>query len=188
MSGDMHIHRLHLDKLRPVIRTLFELGEGMKMSDADMLSDDDIMHVLSSVEEPVIPRSAYSYASGTHPGTKWQRRQLLKLECWSKWLTAERNMMDVILADSMLGKPVNQSSMPADAVVLSTVWNYTVKLNGTFKAHTCCDGSRLNTKGIHYVEHYAACISQYGMRLFFAICAIKNFVVLGADAVNKYAQ
>jgi hypothetical protein len=61
-------------------------------------------------------------------------------------------------------------------------------MNQDFKALTCCDGSRLKTKGIRYVEHYAECISQCGMRIFFAICMIKNYVVLGADAINAYAQ
>jgi hypothetical protein len=97
-------------------------------------------------------------------------------------------MMDGVLDDNMFGKPVARSSLPADSVVLSTVWNYSVKMDGTFKDRTCCDGSRLKTKGIRYVEQYTACISQCGMRLFFAICAIKNFVVLGADAINAYAQ
>jgi hypothetical protein len=160
----------------------------MKMRDDEMPSDDDIMQVLPSIAEPDTPRSADSYAPVTRPGTKWQRRQLIKLACWSNWLAAERKMMDVMLDDNMFGKRVARSSLPADAVVLSTVWNYSVKMDGTFKAGTCCDGSRLKTKGIRYVEHYDACISQCGMRLFFAICAINNFVVLGADAINAYAQ
>jgi hypothetical protein len=49
MSGDVHTHRLHLDQFSPVIRTMFELGEGMKMRYDDMPSDDDIMQVLTSI-------------------------------------------------------------------------------------------------------------------------------------------
>jgi hypothetical protein len=188
MSGNIHTPRLQLDQFHPVICTLFELGEGMKMSDADMPSDDDIMQVLSSIEDLGIPRSANSYAHCTRPGTKWQRRQLLKLTFWSKWLVAKLKMMDFMFDDNICGKPVKKSSLSADDDVLSTVWNYSMKMNGIFKARTFCDGSRLKTKGIRYVEHYAACIFQCGMRLVFACCAIKNYVVLGVDAVNSYAQ
>jgi hypothetical protein len=111
VSGDIHTPCLHLDQFRPAIHTPYELGEGMKMSDADMLSDDDNMQVLSRVEEPGIPRSADSYAPGTRPGTKWQKRQLLKLEFWSKLLIAERNMMDVMLADNMFDQAILPSGL-----------------------------------------------------------------------------
>jgi hypothetical protein len=158
------------------------------MRDDDMPSDDDIMQVLTIITEPDTLHSADSYAPGTHPDTKWQQRQPIKLACWSSWLAAERKMMDVMLDENMFGKPVARSRLPADAVVLSIAWNYSVKMDGTFKARTCCDGCRLKTKGIQYVEHYATCISQCGMGLFFAICTINNFVVLGADAINACAQ
>jgi hypothetical protein len=185
MSGDVHTPRLHLDQFRPVILALCELGEDKKMSAVEMPTNDEIMQAISSVHDSSVPRSADSYAPGTRPGTKWKCHQLLKFECWPKWQVSERTMMDDI---HMFGIPLKRSYLPADAVVLSTVWNYSVKMNGDFKARTCCDGSHLKTKGILYVEHYATCISQCGMRIFSAICAIKNYVVLGADAINTYAQ
>jgi hypothetical protein len=140
MSGDVHPPHLHLDQFRPVIRVLYELGEGKKMPAVEMPTDDEIMQAISSVHDASVPCSTDSYAPETHPGTKWKRRQLLKFECWPKWQMWERNVMDAMHAGNMFGKPLKSSSLPADAVVLSTFWNYSAKMNGDFKARTCCDG------------------------------------------------
>jgi hypothetical protein len=87
--------------------------------------------------------------------------------------------------DGMYGPPCRP---PADAIVLRQVWTYNVKYEGTLKARNCCDGSVRKGRGIEYARHYTACISQQGMRIFWAITALRGWVAIGADAVNALAQ
>eukprot|EP00957_Ditylum_brightwellii_P200868 15311505-Ditylum_brightwellii.AAC.1 len=46
----------------------------------------------------------------------------------------------------------------------------------------------LKGKGVDYVHTYSSCASQIGMRIFTAIAAWKNYIIVGADATNAYAQ
>jgi hypothetical protein len=86
----------------------------------------------------------------------------------------------------MCGSP---QTRPPNSVVLRSVWTYTVKHDGRKKARTCCDGSVLRSPTLKYAQQcYSACISQTGMKLFFAYIAIMNWIALGADAINAYAQ
>jgi hypothetical protein len=89
-----------------------------------------------AVHDSSVSHTSDSYAPGTHPGTKWKFLQLLKFQCWPKWQVSECTMMDAMHADNMFVKPLKSSSSPADAVLLSTVWNYSIKMNGNFKART----------------------------------------------------
>jgi hypothetical protein len=41
---------------------------------------------------------------------------------------------------------------PSGAVVICSVWQYTIKHDGHNKARTCCDGSILRTKSLNYAE------------------------------------
>jgi hypothetical protein len=77
---------------------------------------------------------------------------------------------------------------PVGVIVLRTVWTYYVKWDGTLKSHSCCDGSVLKGRGIAYAQHYTACISQPGMRIFWVIVAIRGWIAVGADAINAFAQ
>ena len=66
---------------------------------------------------------------------------------------------------------------------------HVVKNNGAKKAHNCCNGSTLKGKGVKYVKHYAASVSQQGMKLFLALASHFNYVIVSAaDATNAYAQ
>jgi hypothetical protein len=86
----------------------------------------------------------------------------------------------------MFGPPIVR---PSGAVVFRIVWSYTVKRDGRKKDRMCCDGSVLRQKGLKYAQRcYAACISQTGMKIFFAYVIIKGWVILSGDAVNAYAQ
>jgi hypothetical protein len=78
---------------------------------------------------------------------------------------------------------------PNNAAVLRFVCTYTVKHDGRKKALTCCDGSVLRSPTLKYVQQfYSACISQTGMKIFFAYLTIMGWVAPGADAINAYAQ
>jgi hypothetical protein len=87
--------------------------------------------------------------------------------------------------DDMCGPPCRP---PVDAIVLRQVWTYNGKYEGTLKDRNCCDGSVLKGRGIEYARHYTACISQQGIRIFWAITALRGWVAIGADTVNAFVQ
>jgi hypothetical protein len=76
-------------------------------------------------------------------------------------------------------------SLPLQATFYSRT--YPFKHDGRF-ASTCCGGSRCKDQCLTYTKHYVACICQCGMRIFFAIVIMRNWVDIGADAVNDFAQ
>lgn len=169
------IPRLQMDQFRTAISALYELGEGQKLHADDIPCDGELSHAINSVTEPDIL-----------PGTKWTRRQLKPLGSWPEWYGAEKVQLDQMRDAKMFGRPQKR---PPNAVVLRSVWTYTVKHDGRKKARTCCDGSILRSPTLKYAQQcYSACISQTGMKLFFACLAIRNWIALGADATNAYAQ
>ncbi len=62
-----------------------------------------------------------------------------------------------------------------------------IKHCGKKKARNCCNGRPLKKYGVDAACHFAACITQTGMKLFTAISAMKNCIMVGADALKAYA-
>eukprot|EP00957_Ditylum_brightwellii_P148639 11316494-Ditylum_brightwellii.AAC.1 len=77
---------------------------------------------------------------------------------------------------------------PNKATILRSIWTNVVKHDGKKKARNCCNGSILKCKGTKYANTYSAYASQTVMHLFTAIAAIKNYLILDANATNAYAQ
>jgi hypothetical protein len=50
----------------------------------------------------------------------------------------------------------------------------------------CCAGSKRAATELRSAQAYASCIDQPCMRLFFALSAAMDFVVMGADWTNAY--
>jgi hypothetical protein len=75
-------------------------------------------------------------------------------------------------------------------LVFSWVWTYNVKTDAaqTKRARGVCDGS---TRGGHVrtLDHtYASCVEQTSLRLFFALSALENKRIYGADVSNAFAE
>eukprot|EP00957_Ditylum_brightwellii_P183967 14013450-Ditylum_brightwellii.AAC.1 len=77
---------------------------------------------------------------------------------------------------------------PKGAKILQPMWTYMIKHNDRKKARNCCNGSVLKGKGVDYAPTYSSCASQVGMKLFTTIAVLKNYLIIGADATNIYAQ
>jgi hypothetical protein len=53
----------------------------------------------------------------------------------------------------------------------------------------CCDGRVIRLQGMKMLEAiYTSCVSQTGMKIFFALCALLGYIIVDLDAVNAYAQ
>jgi len=68
-------------------------------------------------------------------------------------------------------------------------WTFAIKDYGTWKVQATMDGSKCTAPWLcEAVKMYASCIGQSLMKLFFAIAAVKNKVVLIVDTTNAYQQ
>jgi hypothetical protein len=189
--------QLHVDQFRPVVHTLYEMREGRSITADEIPDDDEISHAIRSISvsddigvkvgpSPDLGNAPdIEYVDGTLPGSSWIRRRLMKLSCWPRWKKAETAQLDSMKKDGMYGPPC---FAPKGAIVLRTVWTYYVKWDVTLKSRSCCGGSVLKGHGLSYALNYTACISQPGMRIFWAIVAIRGWVSVGADAINAFAQ
>lgn len=68
------------------------------------------------------------------------------------------------------------------------MWTYTIKSNGVKKPRWVCNYSP-HQKGIVTLAHtYAAALEYSGVRTFWSLSALHNFVVIGADATNAFTE
>jgi hypothetical protein len=130
-------------------------------------------------------RDTSNYEEGIVPGSKWTQQQLPKLPYWMRWNEANTKQLGSMNKDGVYGPPWKP---PPGEIILRQVWTYLVEWEGNLKARNCCDGLVLKVRGLAYATHYIDCISQPSMRIFWAIVAIKNWIAIGADDVNAFAQ
>ena len=116
---------------------------------------------------------------------KLTRRILKEREDWKDWNSSEFKQLDQYLTQNTFGKPV---SLPKGANLLPLIWTYLIKDCGRKKARCCCNGSP-NMKGsVTLGETYAGSLDQTGARIFWAATAINNYITIGADASNAFAE
>jgi hypothetical protein len=84
----------------------------------------------------------------------------------------------------MFGDPVPK---PHNAITLPFVWTYIIK-DGQPKARATCNGGPRYGKAVTLAQTYANCVEQPACRLFWSLAAQYNYVVLGADAGNAFAE
>lgn len=71
---------------------------------------------------------------------------------------------------------------PSKANVLNLLWAYAIKYDGTKKARCVCNGNPRRKGTVTLAHTFAACLEQPGARKFWALSALKGFLVIGADA------
>ena len=77
---------------------------------------------------------------------------------------------------------------PRGVNLLNMLWCYLVKDDGRKKARCVCNGSKRMQGTVTLAETYAASLDQTASRVFWAATAINNFVTVGADAANAFAE
>ena len=86
----------------------------------------------------------------------------------------------------MFGTPVLVDSTVA---VFHSVWTYAIKaVDGQKKARWACDGLPWSGQAKVLDETYANCVDQTSSRLFYAIAAVENLLIFGADVSNAFAE
>ena len=113
------------------------------------------------------------------------RKMLLQQDDWPDWKASENKQLDAYATQDMFGEPCE---LPPDSNVLPLLWTYLVKVDGTKKARCVCNGSPKRKGTVTLDETYAGSLEHTGSRIFWALTAMKNYVAVGADVSNAFAE
>jgi hypothetical protein len=177
-------------------------GEGLPTLQFDQLNV--ITHHLNAINndgttwnDPVKwpPLDNENIIAAIHKGLalpKLTRRRLLDTPEWPKFKDSEWVQLNKYNRQGMFGEPCPRP-LNDDVVVLPWVWSYLYKIDPVLiedvaKSRGTCNGGPRHGKVITIAETYAACVEQPAHRLMWALIAALNFVGLGIDVGNAFAE
>jgi hypothetical protein len=145
---------------------------------------DQLRHIHDINRDLRLSKRLLAYAAVSHRLT---RRGLQSQPGWTAWLLAEAEQLNSYATQGMFGAPCFP---PPGAAIFHWVWIYKFKPedNNRKKARAVCDGS---TRGgqAHVAGHtFAPTPDMTDLRLFFALAALENKLVFGADVSNAFAE
>jgi dUTPase len=111
--------------------------------------------------------------------------QLKKRLDWPDWNRSIFKQLDQYYDQNTFGTP---EPLPKHANLLSLLWVYLIKTCGTKKARCVCNGSPNMRGTVTLAETYASALDQTGAKIFWSAVAIYNYIVIGADASNAFAE
>ena len=114
------------------------------------------------------------------------RGKLQHQDDWNDWQESEFLQLDQYMKQYMFGDPRKVESASA---IFNLVWSYNIKTeDGRKKARCTCDGST-RAGQVRVLDHtYANCVDHTSSRLFYAISAVENNLVHGADVSNAFGE
>ena len=122
----------------------------------------------------------------------FSRKNLMKLSNWEQWREADETQLNAHFDSGTIGKAVPRPSADTYGAlfhILRLVWNRLIKPSGVRKSRACIDGSKRAAPWLrHLVQTHSSCIEFPCLRLFFAICASKGYIVGFGDVNNAYQQ
>jgi hypothetical protein len=171
---------IHMDQIYHVSQ-IYETGEEIqyqpRLDTAWFRYFDNLVNQLSELADDFIQKTTSS---------QFTRKQLIQRDDFHLWLEAEYKQLDTHESDGMFGPLCPR---PQNSIVLRSIWSYMMKWDGTLKARNCSDGRPLRDAHYHHLEAvYTACVSQVGVKIFFALSALLNYVIYDLDAVNAFGQ
>jgi len=113
------------------------------------------------------------------------------LSNWPLWDTAcDKQLEAHFTAGALLLPILCPERVPGHHLnILQMHWTFAVKDDSTRKAQATMDGSKRAAPWLREaVKTYASCIDQLSMKLFFALAAVHNKIVIIADTTNTYQQ
>ena len=167
-----------------VCLTFDEIRNNLSASGLPQLYFDqlrDIRHINDSLRHP-------SQSNTVIPSAHRLTRKSLQTQSdWTEWLASECEQLNQYDKQGMFGQPCIP---PPGAAIFHWVWIYKIKEedNHRKKARAVCDGS---TRGGHAQisgQTYAPTPDMTDLRLFFALAALENKLVFGADVSNAFAE
>jgi hypothetical protein len=123
---------------------------------------------------------------------KLTRKRLFDSPDWPKFKGSEWTQLNKYHKQGMFGTPGPRPTGD-NVVVLPWVWSYLykldpVKLVDVEKSRGTCNGGPRYGKVITIAETYAACVEQPAHRLTWALIAALNYIGLGVDIGNAFAE
>ena len=113
-------------------------------------------------------------------------KELKKRDDWVEWNASIFKQLDQYYSQNTFDEP---EPLPKGANLLSLCWVYLIKTGClTKKARCVCNGSPRFRGTVTLAETYASALEQTGGRCFWAASAINNYIILGADASNAFAE
>lgn len=161
--------QLYFDQLNIIAKHLYEC----KTEEEIVLESDHIIPAICHVKKKKGGMSQFT------------RTELRKRDDWEEWNKPEMTQLDNYATQDMFENPIPR---PAKANVLSLLWTYLVKSDGTKKARCVCNGSPKSKGTVTLAHTFAACLEQPGARTFWAAAALMDMIVVGADASNAFAE
>ena len=186
--------QLFYDQLNTVSKHLFELRHDPAYNErfATILGLDDMSDSHMSEENRKILEDLHGLIAHkvdslelTKSRAKLSRRKLKECTDWDDWQQSEFKQLDQYHAQDTFGEP---TTLPRGANVLNLLWTYLIKDDGRKKARCVCNGSKNMRGSVTLAETYAAALEQTGSRIFWAATALNNFICIGADAANAFAE
>ena len=160
-----------------------------------LLSDPTVQAAIDLLLQPSLPDEiAHLHALQSEAITpeeralpRFTRRTLQTLPTWPAWHDAETQQLDQFQLLGMFGTP---QKPPRGAIILRPHWQHRVKAGGKRRSRFCCDGSPRAAPRLHQpgIDNSSTCIEQPMLRLFFALAAAENLVVIGGDARDAFAH
>ena len=142
---------------------------------------------LQNIKEEINTQRFINGDDGITPTVnKLTRKTLKQASDWSEWKTAEYKQLDMYEEQNTFGPPCE---LPPGANVLNLLWTYVFKEHeNRRKARCVCNGAKNRRGCVTMAETFASSLEQTGSRIFWATSAMNNYIVVGADASNAFAE
>ena len=193
MHPQYGVPTLYHDQMNIVGKHLWEIShrpEWNKTIDENIISpyvldqDNQPKKKYQKMIKTLPPYAALKIAAIKRP-KKLTRRYLQQQLDWTDWNNSEFKQLNQYYDQGTFGTP---TTLPNGANLLPLLWTYIIKDNGTKKARCVCNGSPKMRVAVTLANTYAKSLEQTGARIFWASTAIHNFIVIGADASNAFAE
>jgi len=115
----------------------------------------------------------------------FSKKQLLKRDDWPDWQRGIYKQLDQYWNQGMFSTPM---PLPINANALHMLWRYNLKACGTKKCRMVCNGSPRQKGTVTLGHTYANALDAASERLFWAIVASNNYIAIGADVSNAFAE
>jgi len=169
--------QLYLDQMNVIAKHLWDIKN-------DATWHDRVSDVMSELQG--FPLHIQAHAAKTiKQQRKLTRRLIQKRDDFESWVASEQKQLEQYHLQRTFEPP---EPRPQDANLLSLIWVYVLKDDGTTKARCVCNGSKNMRGSVTLAETYAASLEQNGSRIFWAATAMNGFISIGADASNAFAE
>jgi dUTP pyrophosphatase len=197
MNHDEGIPMMYFDQLVTIARHLNNIKYDLNDADhtSQQQSEETKIHAIARMFVAAIKHGTMKAVKSSMPkailpksrqrGNKLTRRKLKHRNDWQQWMCSEWKQLDQYHSQETFGEPC---MLPPKANILDLLWTYNIKDDGTLKARCVCNGRPSNKNTAIFGHTFAKSLDQVGSRIFWAIAAIKNMIVRGADASNAFAE